>query len=475
MTGTTVTTLIVPHGTSRPPIPVEITDRIIDFLHGDRISLVLCSLVCKSFLDAAHHHLFHTFRFRAKKASQGFRPFLSFIESKPSFLRYVRVLVLQGRRDNSESSPIYGTDQTKQRCRLCSHALARILQTFPSLENIKLTDIRFSHKRRKFTSALRTRPLATPNSNNTSTQCEFYRHSPPSLFSINEISVRASGSPEDSTSDFIDIFRIFNFALAPSAHSLSFSTGSALEDFKIVSATNDKLTEQIAFFLRYVAICSIVEFTFQPTSGDPGFILTEFAIGLFSAKELHNLAPFMLEHGRNLTHVIIGTIITSPSSGFGEFQLLACPSVRNSSSRKRKYSLDSADWGVLRLAELNTLEQLTFYLDFTRKQSRLDIFSLICKIPLNILSRGVPGTLHIISLYIFLPPARVMTFKNSMDWGAWDEELVKLDLDYVKFGPLDDPLSDDREVGLWALKPRWGWRIEDQLPKLNSLGKVKVL
>lgn len=39
-------------------IPSEISDYIIDFLHNDRPTLSLCSVVCKEWLPASRHHLF---------------------------------------------------------------------------------------------------------------------------------------------------------------------------------------------------------------------------------------------------------------------------------------------------------------------------------------------------------------------------------------------------------------------------------
>jgi len=39
-------------------IPLELTDRFIDFLHSDRYALAACSLVCKNWLPASRYHFF---------------------------------------------------------------------------------------------------------------------------------------------------------------------------------------------------------------------------------------------------------------------------------------------------------------------------------------------------------------------------------------------------------------------------------
>jgi hypothetical protein len=39
-------------------LPAELTDRIIDHLHSDKLALATCSLVCKTWLPASRHHFF---------------------------------------------------------------------------------------------------------------------------------------------------------------------------------------------------------------------------------------------------------------------------------------------------------------------------------------------------------------------------------------------------------------------------------
>jgi hypothetical protein len=43
-------------------LPVELTDRIIDFLHSQRRTLAICSLVCKGWVPASRYHFFQELR-----------------------------------------------------------------------------------------------------------------------------------------------------------------------------------------------------------------------------------------------------------------------------------------------------------------------------------------------------------------------------------------------------------------------------
>ncbi|KAF8877363.1 hypothetical protein BD779DRAFT_113803 [Infundibulicybe gibba] len=47
-----------------PPLPSEIFDLVIDQLKEDRTTLMVCSLVCRSWLPRTRHHLFSTFSVR---------------------------------------------------------------------------------------------------------------------------------------------------------------------------------------------------------------------------------------------------------------------------------------------------------------------------------------------------------------------------------------------------------------------------
>ena len=46
------------HKMAKVRLPSELTDRIIDFLHSDRRTLAVCSLVCKSWVPASRLHYF---------------------------------------------------------------------------------------------------------------------------------------------------------------------------------------------------------------------------------------------------------------------------------------------------------------------------------------------------------------------------------------------------------------------------------
>ena len=41
-------------------LPAELTDRVIDHLHSDKLALATCSLVCKTWLPASRYHFFQT-------------------------------------------------------------------------------------------------------------------------------------------------------------------------------------------------------------------------------------------------------------------------------------------------------------------------------------------------------------------------------------------------------------------------------
>ncbi|KAI0074712.1 hypothetical protein K474DRAFT_1566573, partial [Panus rudis PR-1116 ss-1] len=77
-------------------IPPEIVDTIIDHLYDDRDSLRACSLVCKTWLDPARHHLFEALQVPYYKASgdPGFIPFAEFLVGAPDVRPYIKELTL---------------------------------------------------------------------------------------------------------------------------------------------------------------------------------------------------------------------------------------------------------------------------------------------------------------------------------------------------------------------------------------------
>ena len=70
-----------------PALANELTDTVIDFLHGDRSSLCACALVSKSCLPSARYHLFSDIVVNAFN----FPSFHSLIESTLTLRHWCRV------------------------------------------------------------------------------------------------------------------------------------------------------------------------------------------------------------------------------------------------------------------------------------------------------------------------------------------------------------------------------------------------
>jgi hypothetical protein len=60
----------LPH--SMANLPLELTDRVIDFLHSDKNALAACSLVCKSWVPASRYHFFGEITFTTVAKVQSF-------------------------------------------------------------------------------------------------------------------------------------------------------------------------------------------------------------------------------------------------------------------------------------------------------------------------------------------------------------------------------------------------------------------
>lgn len=73
-------------------LPPEITDRILDFLHTDRIALENCSLVCRSWVSCCRFHTIHRLSLPPHR-QQKFLPFSTHIG------RYVRDLIIHNQYD----------------------------------------------------------------------------------------------------------------------------------------------------------------------------------------------------------------------------------------------------------------------------------------------------------------------------------------------------------------------------------------
>ncbi|OCH90080.1 hypothetical protein OBBRIDRAFT_826136 [Obba rivulosa] len=72
-------------------IPPELTDRIIDFLHGDAPSLRVCCLTCRSWLPSSRFHLFYSVKLDAACKYQAFDQLL---RCSPYLGPYVKEFIL---------------------------------------------------------------------------------------------------------------------------------------------------------------------------------------------------------------------------------------------------------------------------------------------------------------------------------------------------------------------------------------------
>ena len=77
---------------SAPRVPPELSDRIIDFLHNDYVTLSAVSLVCRSFLPATR---FHRFAHLALVGSR-IEGFNKLLDISPALGSFVSELVLEG-------------------------------------------------------------------------------------------------------------------------------------------------------------------------------------------------------------------------------------------------------------------------------------------------------------------------------------------------------------------------------------------
>lgn len=79
--------------TSTPPLPVELTDRIIDLLYDDHDSLRRCAISCKEFLPRCRFNRFHSVQLNGKNIVQ----FTNILQSSPDISFYVRELVVMAK------------------------------------------------------------------------------------------------------------------------------------------------------------------------------------------------------------------------------------------------------------------------------------------------------------------------------------------------------------------------------------------
>ena len=82
-----------------PALSNKLIDTVIDFLHGDGLSLCACALVSKSCLPSARYHLFSDI----EVTTENFPSFLDLVESTSHIAPLVRGFTIRGR---SKSLPV---------------------------------------------------------------------------------------------------------------------------------------------------------------------------------------------------------------------------------------------------------------------------------------------------------------------------------------------------------------------------------
>lgn len=116
-----------------PPLAVELTDMIIDFLHDDKASLRNCALVSREWLDASQYHLFRAIRLVGVTSPWGVDAFLRLLDRNPRFRLYVRALDVLGERWYSFHQ------HTKASCLGIDHLAA--FASLPFLRDLTLTSV----------------------------------------------------------------------------------------------------------------------------------------------------------------------------------------------------------------------------------------------------------------------------------------------------------------------------------------------
>ena len=148
-----------------PPVPHELSDHVIDFLHDDCRALSACALTCRAWLAAARYHRFADTAVRGKLVR-----FIELLDASPGFAPYVKTLRWSG----LTYQWFYSID---------SDALLCVLDRLPSLGELSLTnfaiDLELVLALRNSTSFTRLNGL-TLNCCSVTSDCEFVQlvHSP---------------------------------------------------------------------------------------------------------------------------------------------------------------------------------------------------------------------------------------------------------------------------------------------------------
>ncbi|KAI0075864.1 hypothetical protein K474DRAFT_1599105, partial [Panus rudis PR-1116 ss-1] len=72
----------------------ELVDICIDYLHDDQRALRTCSLVCRSWLASARHHLLESVVIKGITQKRGLNTFMDFLDKEPyarTHIRHVRI------------------------------------------------------------------------------------------------------------------------------------------------------------------------------------------------------------------------------------------------------------------------------------------------------------------------------------------------------------------------------------------------
>ncbi|KAJ3479357.1 hypothetical protein NLI96_g9118 [Meripilus lineatus] len=113
-------------------LPIELIDHIFAFL-SFKSHLPSCSLVCSSWTDTAHRHLFHKLVYtRRVWESINYSVLLSFLQDKSSIATHVRMLDL------------VGGERTYQAI-VEPHVFSALLRTLPNLKHVLMDSITLSY------------------------------------------------------------------------------------------------------------------------------------------------------------------------------------------------------------------------------------------------------------------------------------------------------------------------------------------
>lgn len=114
-------------------LPNELTDNIFSFL-SSKESLSSCSLVCSSWTDLAHRHIFHKIVYpRDQRSVPDFSALLLFLRGAPSVAQHVRILNLSWGKNKPLS--ILGPD-----------VFAGLLGTLPNLDHVEMSYMMLSYE-----------------------------------------------------------------------------------------------------------------------------------------------------------------------------------------------------------------------------------------------------------------------------------------------------------------------------------------